>query len=252
MSSLQLTALPGIPLVQPGDDLVELMANATRAAAIRPQENDIFIVSSKIVSKAENAFVDLREIPISQRARELAEQTCKEPAMVELILRQSRSISRQAQNVLVVEHLQGWVSANAGIDRSNVDDSGHNVLVLPEDPDASAARLRDGLCARFHINCAVIISDSHGRPFRKGTVGVAIGCAGIPAVLDIRGQPDLFGRELKSSIVGLADQIASAACLLSGEGNEGFPVVHLRGLRYESVDTGAASLIRDAETDLYR
>ena len=252
LNSIQLTVLPGIPLIQPGDDLVEIIANSTMAASISPQSNDIFVISSKIVSKSEDAFVDLRNIAISHRAKLLADQTGKEPALVELILRQSRSISRKALNVLVVEHNLGWISANAGIDRSNVDETDHNVLVLPVDPDASAASIRQGLVNKFNVECAIVISDSHGRPFRNGTVGVAIGCAGIPPLLDIRGRSDLFGRELKASIIGYADQIASAATLLSGEGDEGFPVVHIRGLSFKPSCEGAVKLIRDAAIDLYR
>ena len=252
LTSLQLTALPGIPLIQPGDDLVALIAAATRAAAISPQAGDVFVISSKIVSKAEGAFVDLRHVVVSERAQQLATETSKEAALVELILRQSRSISRQAQNVLVVEHMLGLISANAGIDRSNVDNTGHNVLVLPADPDASAASIRSGLARAFDADCAIVISDSHGRPFRNGTVGVAIGASGLPPLIDIRGEFDLFGRELRTSIIGFADQIASAATLLSGEGAEGYPVVHIRGLRFTRSDEGAACLIRSPETDLYR
>lgn len=252
LNSLQLTTLPEIPLIQPGDDLVEIIANSTISASISPQGNDIFVISSKIVSKSEDTFVDLRNIAISQRAKLLADQTGKEPSLVELILRQSRSISRKALNVLVVEHNLGWISANAGIDRSNVDETDHNVLMLPVDPDASAANIRQGLVNKFNVECAVVISDSHGRPFRNGTVGVAIGCAGIPPLLDIRGRSDLFGRELKASIIGYADQVASAATLLSGEGDEGFPVVHIRGLNFNPSCNGAVKLIRDAATDLYR
>lgn len=252
LPSLQLTALPGIPLVKPGDDLVELIVKATHSASITPQSNDVFVISSKIVSKVENAFVDLRHVVASDRAQHLANQTGKDPAMVELILGQSRSISRQAHNVLVVEHLLGLISANAGIDRSNVDDTGHNVLVLPADPDISAAKIRKGLASIFNTDCAIVISDSHGRPFRNGTVGVAIGTSGLPPILDIRGRPDLFGRQLRASIVGFADQIASAANLLSGEGDEGYPVIHIRGLSFEPSEKGAACLIRSPETDLYR
>ena len=252
MHSLHLKALPGIPLIQPGDDLIAIIAAGTRAAEIVPKVNDAFVISSKIVSKSENAFVDLNQIEVSERAKELAVQTAKEAPLVELILQQSRSISRHAQNVLVVEHLLGLISANAGIDRSNVDETGHNVLLLPADPDASAASIRSGLSEELGVDCAVVISDSHGRPFRNGTVGVAIGSSGLPPLLDFRGTPDLFGRELRSTIIGFADQIASAASLLSGEGAEGYPVVHVRGLQFETSELGADSLIRAPESDLYR
>ena len=252
MPHLALTALAGIPLVQPGDDLVALIAAATRSADIQPQATDVFVIASKIVSKAEGAFIDLRQVRISERAHRLAAETGKEAALVELILRQSRSISRHAPQVLVVEHQLGLISANAGIDRSNVDESEHNVLLLPADPDESAAGIRAGLAREFGVECAIVISDSHGRPFRHGTVGVAIGSSGLPPLKDLRGLPDLFGRRLRASIIGYADQIASAACLLSGEGAEGTPVIHLRGLRFMPSEEGASALIRKAETDLYR
>ncbi len=252
LSSLQLTALPGIPLIQPEDNLVQIIGNAMESADIQAKSGDVLVISSKIISKAEGAFVDLRQVKASRRARELAQKTGKEPALVELILEQSRSVSRQSMNVLVVEQRLGLISANAGIDRSNVDDTGYNVLVLPKDPDASAAEVRARLSEQFGVDIAIVISDSHGRPFRHGTVGVAIGVAGLPPLLDIRGKNDLFGRELRASIIGYADQIASAASLVSGEGDEGKPVIHIRGLQFTPCTDGASTLIRAAETDLYR
>jgi len=169
-----------------------------------------------------------------------------------LVLRESLKISRQAPGVLVVQHRLGFVSANAGIDQSNVDGSEDMVLLLPIDPDASANTIRARLKEQTGAEVGVIISDSHGRPFRVGNVGVAIGVAGMPAVLDLRGKSDLFGRELKISIMGYADLVASTANLLTGEADEGRPIVLVRGLQYPSMEGKAVDLYRAPEQDLYR
>jgi coenzyme F420-0:L-glutamate ligase/coenzyme F420-1:gamma-L-glutamate ligase len=172
--------------------------------------------------------------------------------VVELILRESKSISRKTRGVLVTEHRLGFVSANAGIDQSNVEGEGSQVLLLPLDPDSSARRIRQQLFERSGALAGIVISDSHGRPFRLGTVGIAIGVAGLPALLDLRGQPDLYGRELKISMQGFADMIASAAQLVSSEGAEGRPIALIRGLQYPPQMGSAADLLRPAEQDLYR
>lgn len=245
-------ALPGIPLVKPGDDLAQLILDALARANLSLQTGDVLVVTSKIVSKAEGRIVELNTVVPRPEAVTLAETTRKDPRIVELVLQESQSISRAAPGVLVVRHRLGFVSANAGIDQSNVDGSEDRVLLLPLDPDASARALRD--CLREHTNAEVgiVISDSHGRPFRMGNVGVAIGAAGIPALLDLRGNEDLFGRVLRVSQQGYADMIASAANLLTGEGNEGRPVILLRGLQFEPEDEAANVLYRPPEQDLYR
>ncbi len=247
-----MTALPGLPMVQPGDDLVPILLAGLERAGLTLTDSDVLVVTSKIVSKSENRFVWLKDVQPSERALELAAQTGKDARIVELTLRESTAVSRVALGVLVVRHRLGFVSANAGIDQSNLDGGEDRVLLLPNDPDASARKIRDALFTATGAKIGIVISDSHGRPFRMGNVGVAIGAAGLPALLDLRGNQDLFGRVLKISIQGYADMIASAAGLLTGEGAEGLPVVHLRGLKYPPIDGRAAELNRPPEQDLYR
>jgi coenzyme F420-0:L-glutamate ligase/coenzyme F420-1:gamma-L-glutamate ligase len=251
-ASLTVTALPGIPFIQPGDDLVNIILEGLQRANLSLKDRDVLVVTSKIVSKAEGRLFDLRNVTPGEEACRLAKETRKDPRIVELVLRESQAISRQSAGVLVTQHRLGFVSANAGIDQSNVDGREDSVLLLPLDPDISADRIRVHLGEHTGATVGVVISDSHGRPFRMGNVGVAIGVAGLPALLDLRGQPDLFGRELKISMQGYADLLASAAHLLSGEGNEGRPIMHFRGLDFPSVEGHASDLNRAPEQDLYR
>lgn len=216
------------------------------------QAGDALVVTSKIVSKSEGRLFELDAVEPRPEAHELALETHKDPRIVELVLRESRLISRKAPGVLVVQHRLGFISAMAGIDQSNVDGSDDRVLLLPVDPDASAAGIRARLHEMTGVQVGVIISDSHGRPFRMGNVGVAIGVAGLPALLDLRGRPDLFGRELKISVQGYADMIASAANLLTGEADEGRPVALIRGLQFPPQDGHATDMVRPPEQDLYR
>lgn len=250
--TLTAVALPGIPLVQPGDNLVQLILDGMARAGYQLENGDTLVVTSKIVSKAEGRLINLNTVIPSGRATALAAKTHKDPRIVELVLNESRSISRQAPHVLVVTHRLGFTSANAGIDQSNVERGDEQVLLLPRDPDASARQMRDGLRQATGADVGVVISDSHGRPFRMGNIGVAIGVAGMPAVLDLRGREDLFGRTLKISIQGYADLVASAAHLLTGEANEGRPIVLLRGLDYPAIEGRATELNRLPEQDLYR
>jgi coenzyme F420-0:L-glutamate ligase/coenzyme F420-1:gamma-L-glutamate ligase len=250
---LTLKSLPGIPLVQPGDDLAQLILDSLRAAEIALRESDILVVTSKIVSKAEGRFLDLRTVTPSARAQEVAAQTGKDPRLVEVVLAESTGISRMRMGVLIVRHRLGFTSANGGIDHSNVGPNGEEwVLLLPVDPDASAARLRAALHAATGVQVGVVISDTHGRPFRLGNVGVAVGVAGLPALVDLRGRPDLFGRVLQATDIGLADEIAAAAGLLSGQAAEGLPVTLVRGLHLPPAGGRAADLVRPPELDLYR
>jgi coenzyme F420-0:L-glutamate ligase/coenzyme F420-1:gamma-L-glutamate ligase len=251
-ASITITALPGIPLIQSGDDLAQIILEALARADLVLQDGDVLVITSKIISKAEGRLVNLETIVPGERARELATATRKDARIVELVLQESRMISRQSPGVLVTQHRLGFISANAGIDQSNVDGSEHMVLLLPLDPDASAARIRARLHELTRVEVGIVVSDSHGRPFRMGNVGVAIGVAGMPALLDLRGRPDLFGRELKISIQGYADLVASAANLLTGEADEGRPVVLVRGLQFPAQDGRASDLVRAPEHDLYR
>lgn len=251
-AALQLLALPGIPLVGPGDDLAQLILDALQRAGETLIDGDALALSSKIVSRSEGRFARLSGVEPGAEALERAAQTGKDPRLVELVLRESRSISRQGRNLLISEHRLGFISANAGIDHSNAGGGEDDVLLLPLDPDASAARLRAQLREATACAPGVVIMDSHGRPFRLGTVGAAIGVAGLPALLDLRGQPDLFGRELRVSMQGHADMIASAAQLVGGEGDEGRPVILLRGLQHPPAEGRAGDLLRPAGQDLYR
>lgn len=252
MSRFTVTALEGMPLVQPGDDLVGLVLDALARMNLTLVDGDVLVVTSKIVSKVEGRMVRLDAVTPSDDAEHYAGVTGKDPQLVELVLRESRSVSRAAKGVLVTEHRLGFVSANAGIDQSNTVDGDHVALLLPKDPDASARGLREGLHERTGANMGVVLSDSHGRPFRLGNVGVALGVAGLPALLDLRGERDLFGRTLQISMVGYADLVASAAALVTGEGSEGRPVVLVRGLELPAGEGRASDLYRSADADLYR
>jgi coenzyme F420-0:L-glutamate ligase/coenzyme F420-1:gamma-L-glutamate ligase len=252
--ALSLTAVPGIPAIRAGDDLARILGDALEAAALLPREGDVLVVTHKIVSKAEGQYVTLADITPSPRAKELAAATGKDPALVEVILSESREILRFRPGLIIVEHRLGMVIANAGVDHSNVPcgGEGERVLLLPHDPDASSAALRDALQERFGVGCAVVVSDSVGRAWRNGIVGVALGAAGLPALLDLRGRPDLEGRPLRVTQVGLADAIAAAAQLLMGEADEGRPAVLVRGLAWDGPPLPASALVRDRELDLFR
>ena len=253
MNAMQLFAVPDLPAVQPGDDIAALIVDKLAAAGAALLPGDILVIAQKIVSKAEGRLVDLADVEPGERARELAGQTDKDPRLVELILRESDEVSRVRPGVIIVRHRLGFTSANAGIDRSNVGPDGEErVLLLPVDPDASAHRIRDLFIAERNVAPGVVITDSHGRPFRLGTVGVAIGVAGIPAQWDRRGEADLYGYRLQHTDVGLADEIAAAAGLLMGQAAEGLPAVLLRGLRLPPADGRATDLVRPPELDLYR
>jgi len=242
---LHLTALPGVPRIQAGDDLAALLRAALARAEIELRAGDVLVCASKALSRAEGRVVALGAVEPSPRAVSLARRTDKDPRLVELILGESVAVSRAAPGVLIVRHRLGFVSANAGIDRSNVG-AEDAVLLLPTDPDATAR----ALCA-LHPGIGVVISDSLGRPFRRGTVGAAIGAAGLPALLDQRGARDLDDRPLEHTETALADQLAAAADLLAGQAAEGRAFVHVRGLRFEPTDSRATDLLRDPARDLY-
>ena len=249
-----LTPLVGVPLVREGDDVAGLVGDAIDGAGIAPADFDVVVVTQKIVSKAEGCRVRLAGVEPSARALELAASLDKDPRMIEVVLGESSAVVACGHGVLVAEHRSGHVMANAGVDRSNVGRSGDDeeVLLLPRDPDSSAAALHGALEARFGCRLAVVISDSVGRPWRNGVAGIAIGAAGLPALADLRGAPDLFGVPLKVTLTGFADQIAAAANLVAGEGAEGVPAVHVRGLRWNAASLPARALVRDRDSDLFR
>jgi len=255
MNSLEVIALKGLPLIKAGDDLAGLIASALERNDVEPQARDVLVVAQKIISKAEGRMVDLATIEPSAKARTLAAETDKDPRLVEVILSESVRVVRAARRgVLIVEHRRGFIMANAGVDQSNVGpaDGVHRVLLLPKDPDRSAATLRHDLAALTGIDLAVVINDSFGRPWRQGTLGVAIGVAGLPALADLRGKPDLFGRTLEVSVVGFADEVAAAASLVMGQADEASPVVLIRGLRWSAPQSTAASIVRSPSEDLFR
>ena len=254
MTALEVIALTGLPLIKAGDDLVELIASSLKRNAVEPQAQDVLVVAQKIVSKAEGRVVDLATIKPSARAIALAADVAKDPRLVELILSESVRVVRARRGVLIVEHRLGFIMANAGVDQSNVGpaDGVQRALLLPENPDRSTAALRIGLTAVTGIDLAVVINDSFGRAWRQGTTGVAIGAAGLPVLIDLRGRPDLFGRTLEASVIGFADEIAAAASLVMGQADEASPVVLIRGLRWSAPESTAAAVIRPSSEDLFR
>lgn len=254
MTQLTLTALPNIPLVQRGDDLAAIVLRGLRDGEIELQNDDVLVLAQKIVSKSEERMVRLRDVTPSPRALELAKQSTKDARFCEVVLWDTREIVRVRDGLIIVETKHGWVCANAGIDKSNVAPHDENewVLRLPEDADASARRLRERLRTLASRDVGVIINDSHGRAWRNGAIGVAIGVAGIPAVEDLRGHPDLFGYQLQVTTVGIADQIAAAASLLQGQADEGRPIIHVRGVPMTRRDGAAQEIVRAKELDLFR
>jgi coenzyme F420-0:L-glutamate ligase/coenzyme F420-1:gamma-L-glutamate ligase len=253
---LVLTALEDLPLIQPGDDLAGFILAAFKAANLRLENGDVIAVAQKVVSKAEGRLVNLSDVTSSPEAVEVGERSGKDPRLVQLILSESKRVLRVRPGLIIVRHRLGFVCANAGIDHSNVrgvwgvpEDW---VLLLPEDPDASARRLRERLESSSGAAVGVLIIDSHGRAWRVGTVGVAIGLAGVPGVLNLRGRPDLYGYRLQTTELGLADELAAAASALMGQADEATPVVHIRGLRYPLREGSLGELLRPDSQDLFR
>jgi coenzyme F420-0:L-glutamate ligase/coenzyme F420-1:gamma-L-glutamate ligase len=301
---MQLTPLPGIPLIQPGDDLAAVILQALSRADIQLTSGDILVIAQKIVSKAEGRLVNLSSVTPSPRACELAVQAAKDPRIVELILQESQEVLRVRPGTIIVEHRLGFVCASAGIDHSNVegvrrDDLDHPLgqgmavkapttyppqdkaaeadpahpaqditvemvtpdhsaenddwmLLLPENPDASAARIRQQLETVSGARLGVLIIDSHGRAWRLGVVGAAIGFSGLPGLVDMRGKPDLFGYRLRITLIAVADELAAAASLMMGQAAEGTPVVHVRGFPYPLSEGSLQELLRPRNQDLFR
>ncbi|WKZ49024.1 MAG: coenzyme F420-0:L-glutamate ligase [Anaerolineales bacterium] len=260
---LTLTPLTGIPLIRHGDNLADIVLNSLDENKITLQDDDIFVFAQKVVSKAEGRTVNLSTVQPSQRAIELGKQTEKDPRLVELILQEGNEVLRTRVGAIIVEHKLGFVCANAGIDHSNVNSpllSGEGsgvrsedwVLLLPVDPDRSAEKMRSEIQTKSGKRVGILIIDSHGRAWRNGTVGVAIGVAGIPALEDLRGREDLFKFKLQVTQVGVADELAAAASLVMGQAAEGTPVVHARGFPYPLREASLKEIIRPKEQDLFR
>jgi len=254
VTSLEIIALKSLPMVKAGDDLAELIASALELNGVAPRARDVLVVAQKIVSKAEARIVDLATIEPSAKARALAAEVDKDPRLVEVILSESVRVVRARRGLIIVEHKLGFIMANGGVDQSNVApaNGSQRVLLLPENPDRSAETLRRDMKARTGVDLAIVINDSFGRPWRQGTAGVAIGAAGLPALVDLRGRPDLFGRKLEVSVIGFADEVAAAASLLMGQADEALPAVLIRGLSWSAPESTAASLVRPANEDLFR
>jgi coenzyme F420-0:L-glutamate ligase/coenzyme F420-1:gamma-L-glutamate ligase len=254
--TLTLRPVPNIPLIQPGDDLAALIFEGLRSDAITLQDNDIIVLAQKIVSKSEGRLVNLTEVEPSSKAIELARVTEKDPRFCEMVLRESNAVLRTRPGTIIVEHKHGFVCANAGIDHSNVHGPWGNpddwILLLPEDSDASARCICQGLEALSGAHLGVLIIDSHGRAWRNGTVGVSIGFANLPGLVDMRGTEDLFGYRLRVTLVAAADELAAAASLVMGQAAERLPVVHVRGFPYPLREGQLSELIRPKEQDLFR
>lgn len=253
---LILTPLQHIPLIRHGDDLADIVLNALEQSDLQLEDNDILVFAQKIISKAEGRAVNLVTVTPSQSAIDLAHQTEKDPRVVELILCESSEVLRTRPGTIIVEHKLGFVCANAGIDHSNVAGSGDAneewVLLLPNDPDASAEKIRSRIESSTDKKIGILIIDSHGRAWRNGTVGVAIGIAGLPGLEDLRGHPDLFDFTLRITQIGAADELAAAASLVMGQAAEGTPVVHVRGFPYPLREGSLKELLRPKDQDLFR
>ncbi len=256
MSSLIITQLKHIPLIKQGDNLSEILYQSLIKQNISLNDGDILGITSKIASKAEGRQVDLSEIQPSKKALELGKKTNRDPRLVELVLSESNEVIRATERALIVEHRIGFICANAGVDHSNVQPRKNEdedcYLLLPEDPDRSARKISADMENFSKKKIGVIIIDSHGRPWRQGTVGVVIGTALVPTLVDLRGKPDIFGYRLKITTIGAADELAAAASLMMGQADEKVPAVHIHGFPYELHDSSINNVLRSKETDLFR
>lgn len=254
--TLTVEPIRGIPLIEPGDALGRILADRAEDCGWSFEDGDILVLAQKIVSKAEGRLVNLCDVTPSPEAIEYARKAEKDPRFVELVLRESASVLRVRPGTIIVEHRLGFVCANAGIDHSNVHgawgDPNEWVLLLPEDPDRSAREIQAALLALTGKQVGVMIIDSHGRAWRLGTAGVAIGLAGVPGLVDMRGKPDLFGYQLRVTTIAAADELAGAASLVMGQADERIPAVAVRGFPYPLRESGIRELIRPKELDLFR
>ncbi len=255
--TLTLNPVVTIPMIQPGDDLGEIINNSLKEMPFLLEDGDILVLAQKIVSKAEGRLVNLNQVEPSDRALDLARTTEKDPRFVELVLQESKEVLRSRPGTIIVEHRLGFVCANAGIDHSNVHGPWGRpedwVLLLPEDPDRSAESIRLRVQELSGVSAiGVMIIDSHGRAWRNGTVGVTIGLSQVPGIVDMRGKPDLFGYQLRVTMIAAADELAAAASLVMGQAAECVPVVHVRGFPYSLREAGLRELIRSRELDMFR
>ena len=254
--TLIIEPIQGVPLIRSGDSLGDILSTCAGISGWNFEDGDILVLAQKIVSKAEDRLVNLCDVIPSQEAIEYARQTEKDPRFIELVLRESATVLRVRLGTIIVEHKLGFVCANAGIDHSNVNGSWGNaedwVLLLPEDPDRSAKQIQAELQRITGKQIGVMIIDSHGRAWRVGTVGTAIGLAGVPGLVDMRGKPDMFGYQLRVTVIAAADELAGGASLVMGQADERIPAVIVRGFPYQLRDSGLKELIRPKELDLFR
>ena len=254
--SLILNPVKSIPLLQKGDKLAAIILDGLEKEGITIQDNDILVVTQKIISKTEGRYINLAKVKPSEKALELAAICDKDPRLVEVILSESNSVLRCVKDVLIVEHRLGFICANAGVDHSNVgiEENSDNIwyLMLPKDPDESARKIRDYIKAKKNVDIGILVIDSHGRAWRNGIAGISIGTAGVPELVDMRGQPDLFGNKLRITIIAAADELAAAASLMMGQADEHTPVVHVRGFPYQLAETSIKDVIRPKSKDLFR
>ena len=254
MKNLELLAIENIPLIEPGDDLVSILIQTIKEEKIKLRRGDILVIAQKVVSKSENRYVYLNDVTPSSEAIRIAKNSDKDPKLVQLILNESIKVIRQGRGVIVVENKLGFIHANAGIDKSNIESDTDNpkVLLLPKDPDNSALKIKEEIFRQTELKVGIIINDSSGRAWRKGIVGIAIGSSGVEVLLNLRGQKDLYGNALEITEVGRVDEIASAASLLMGQANEGLPVIIVRGIPETSKVNNVKSILRDKSEDLFR
>jgi coenzyme F420-0:L-glutamate ligase/coenzyme F420-1:gamma-L-glutamate ligase len=256
LNQIVLSGLEGFPMVQPGDELSDLIFDSLLNNQVELMDNDILVLAQKIVSKAEGRYRDLNRVIPGDRAQELSAVTGKDPRFLELVLSESKSVLRAKPGTLIVEHRLGFICANAGIDHSNVDkesqDQQDRVLLLPSDPDKSSSQIRRGIENKTGKKLGVMIIDSHGRSWRMGVVGVTIGFSGVPGIVDMRGKKDLFGFELKVTQIAAADELAASASLLMGQADESRPVIHARGFPYALRKSSMKEIIRPFDQDLFR
>jgi coenzyme F420-0:L-glutamate ligase/coenzyme F420-1:gamma-L-glutamate ligase len=251
MGTVEIIPVEGLPIVKPGDNLGALITEATKRNGHPIKSGDVVVVTHIVVSVVEGRLVDLDKVVPSEFAKNLASRLDKDPAMVEVVLRESRGIRRIGDGVLITETRHGFVCANSGVDKSNVAGE-RTVAPLPADPDASAARIRKEIFEASGRNVAVIVSDTFGRPLRMGETNVAVGVAGLKPIRDRRGEKDLFGYVLKVKQTAVADELASAAELVIGQADEGVPAAIIRGYKYSrSKNSKATDLIRPREKDLF-
>lgn len=252
--NLTISPIFKIPLIKKGDDIGYLIKDGLKKQGVKLNNKDILVITQKIISKSEGRLVNLDEVTASDQAKELAAISNKDPRLVELILSESNQVLRCVKGIIITEHRLGFVCANAGVDHSNVDpeQTGTWYLLLPENPDESARKIRAYFKSEMDVDIGVMVIDSHGRAWREGVVGIMIGTSGVPALLDMRGKKDLFGFELRVTQIAAADELAAAASLVMGQADEHIPVVHVRGFPYEFDDTKLEDVIRPNSKDLFR